>query len=276
MTKPPLSQLAKGKWQAILPALGVGKEYLTGKHGPCPICQDGRDRFRFDNKDGRGTYFCSQCGSGDGIELVKKVHGWDFRQAAPEIEKLLPGAQAIQIRHGRDIDVVREEMNTIWRQAKPLADVPATARWWDRRVGEVPVTPELRAIRSLLCTGYNDHPAMVARIRDPEGKPCSLHRTYLTSDGEKAAVGEARRVMDIQLPKGCAVRLHEVTDVLGVAEGIETAWACWLMFEVPTWALLNAGNMKGFVPPPEVRRSRRQLHLCHPRRPRRQLHRPAP
>ena len=48
------AELASGRWHGILTALGVPQEFLTGKHGPCPIC-GGKDRFRFDNKNGRGT-----------------------------------------------------------------------------------------------------------------------------------------------------------------------------------------------------------------------------
>ena len=44
----------------------------NGRHCPCPVC-GGKDRFRFDNKDGRGTYICNQCCSGDGLELIKTI-----------------------------------------------------------------------------------------------------------------------------------------------------------------------------------------------------------
>lgn len=42
---------AAGRWRAILLSLGVNERALSGKHGPCPLC-GGRDRFRFDDKDG--------------------------------------------------------------------------------------------------------------------------------------------------------------------------------------------------------------------------------
>lgn len=38
-------------------------------HGPCPHC-GGKDRFRMDDLEGRGTWFCNQCGAGDGLDLV--------------------------------------------------------------------------------------------------------------------------------------------------------------------------------------------------------------
>ena len=64
----PLKDRAQGRWSGILPALGIGESFLTGKHGPCPLC-GGKDRWRWDNREGRGTWICSKCGAGDGIAL---------------------------------------------------------------------------------------------------------------------------------------------------------------------------------------------------------------
>jgi hypothetical protein len=78
---------ANGRWGEILPALGVFAEALTGKHGPCPGC-GGRDRFRFDDREGRGTWICGGGGSlasGDGFDLLRHAHGWDFTQALHEV-----------------------------------------------------------------------------------------------------------------------------------------------------------------------------------------------
>ncbi|WP_250206017.1 primase-helicase zinc-binding domain-containing protein, partial [Escherichia coli] len=43
---------ARGHWAQILPALGVN--ILKNRHQPCPVC-GGKDRFRFDDQEGRGT-----------------------------------------------------------------------------------------------------------------------------------------------------------------------------------------------------------------------------
>ncbi|VTM37715.1 Zinc binding domain / DNA primase [Klebsiella quasipneumoniae] len=66
-----ISKQSVGKWEFILQSLGI-RIPEGGKHGPCPKC-GGKDRFRFDNKDERGTWFCNHCGSGDGIDIVKLV-----------------------------------------------------------------------------------------------------------------------------------------------------------------------------------------------------------
>jgi putative DNA primase/helicase len=246
-------QAAKGKWPSILAAAGIDGKYLTDRHGPCPIC-GGNDRFRFDDKDGKGTFYCNGCGAGDGFSLLQKALDMPFAEALRKVSELSGTAQPVRVRQGRDVKTVRDEMNALWRGAKPLEEVEATRLWWFRRLGSIPVTTELRAVRSLSCPGKGDWPGMVARIMDREGKPCSLHRTYLTNDGQKAPIDSPRRVMDISLPDGCAVRLQPVGEEMAVAEGIENAASCNVMFGLPTWALLNAQNMKKFIPPPGVRR----------------------
>lgn len=255
--KPKLADQAKGKWPSILAAIGVSRDHLTGRHGPCPLCSPGgagTDRFRFDNKDGRGSFYCSQCGSGDGIEFVKRFLGVEFKDAAREIEKHVGSAAPIAIRQGRSADEVKREMNDIWKGSRPIGENPATVLWWSARVGLLPDSTELRSSQSLFCPGHGSWPGMVARVRDAEGKPINLHRTYLTPEGHKAAIPEPRRVMDAPLPKGCAVRLQPAAETMGIAEGLETAISCWLMFAIPTWAALTAENLTGWNPPEGVKR----------------------
>src|SRR5438105_7392910 len=79
---------ARYRWREILPRLGVETRFLTNKHGPCPLC-GGKDRFRFDDKDGEGSYICGQCGAGVGVILLRKLKGWDYRTACDEIDKTI-------------------------------------------------------------------------------------------------------------------------------------------------------------------------------------------
>lgn len=74
---------ACGNWPAILTALGIDAEHLRNRHGPCPGC-GGHDRFRFDDRDGRGTWYCGGGGnpeSGDGFDLLRHVHGYARKDA---------------------------------------------------------------------------------------------------------------------------------------------------------------------------------------------------
>lgn len=74
---------ARGRWPEILTGLGIDPAHLTNRHGPCPGC-GGTDRFRFDDRDGRGTWICGGGGdptAGDGFDLVGHVLGLDKRDA---------------------------------------------------------------------------------------------------------------------------------------------------------------------------------------------------
>ncbi len=57
---------------------------IKNRHQACPVC-GGADRFRFDDKEGRGTWFCNQCGAGDGLKLVEKVFGISASEAAGKV-----------------------------------------------------------------------------------------------------------------------------------------------------------------------------------------------
>ena len=251
----PLKDRAQGRWAGILPTLGIGESFLTGRHGPCPLC-GGKDRWRWDNLEGRGTWICSKCGAGDGIALVMQKHGWDFRQAAKQIETIIGSAPANVPKPGRSDRDKRDAMNKLWRLSKAVDADDPVGRYLYRRVG-------LTSFPSCLRTAYDlryqsdypsFHPAMIAMVTAPDGAPSSLHRTYLTADGRKASVDEPRRMMPGTIAKGSAVRLAPPMDVLGIAEGIETALSASALFAVPCWAAVNAGMLAAWQPPPEVKR----------------------
>lgn len=74
-----------GTWRQTLE--GYGCHLPSGRHhGPCPVC-GGKDRFRFDDKEGRGTWFCSQCDpqSGGGLLLLSRFLGKPTIEVANEL-----------------------------------------------------------------------------------------------------------------------------------------------------------------------------------------------
>lgn len=82
---------AQGRWHnLILPALGIDVPGNPRKHGPCPFC-GGRDRFRFDDRDGLGSWFCNQCDpqAGDGFALAMKVRRCTFPEALQLVADIL-------------------------------------------------------------------------------------------------------------------------------------------------------------------------------------------
>lgn len=82
---------ARGRWPEILPALNVPRDALRAKHGPCPGC-GGKDRYRFDDRGGDGTWYCSGGGEprhGDGFDLLGHVHGWAPAEALEAVGRHL-------------------------------------------------------------------------------------------------------------------------------------------------------------------------------------------
>lgn len=100
-------------------------------------------------------------------------------------------------------------------------------------------------------------PAILFLILDPSGKPASIHRLYITEDGIQADVDQCKkvaRVPDDTTLTGGAIRLSPVTsEVMGVAEGMETAQACELGTKIPVWSCVYATLLGGFVPPAGVK-----------------------
>lgn len=86
-----LQESARGRWPSILGTLGIDVR-TDGRHSPCPAC-GGKDRFRFDDQDGRGTWFCNQCDpqAGDGLALVRNVRKCDLKTAAQLAQDALGG-----------------------------------------------------------------------------------------------------------------------------------------------------------------------------------------
>ncbi|AXY34572.1 TOPRIM and DUF927 domain-containing protein [Yersinia pseudotuberculosis] len=80
---------AKGHWDAIFQRLDIP---TNRGEGECPSC-GGKTRYRFDDREGRGTYHCSHCGAGTGLDLVMKVNQCDARSAA----EMVAGVMALPL-----------------------------------------------------------------------------------------------------------------------------------------------------------------------------------
>lgn len=90
-----IKSAATGRWREILSCAGVDHSVMDGKHHPCPLC-GGTDRFRFDDKEGRGTWFCNQCGgsdhsggAGDGLELAHRLNGGSFPDTLKMVAQII-------------------------------------------------------------------------------------------------------------------------------------------------------------------------------------------
>lgn len=245
---------ARGKWRGIMMALGVPEKALSGDHTACPMC-GGKDRFRFDDQDRRGTYICGQCGAGDGIKFAIEVTGLPFREACDRIDAIVGNVTPDA---GRPKPELTEEkrrafLREAWVNSKPVTEGDLAHKYLTTRGCAERVYPEgLRLHPSMRDGAGGVRPAMLGVIVGPDGKAVSLHRTFLRPDGmAKAEMESPRKLMPGELPEGACVRLSEWTGrgTIGIAEGIETAMSASLIFGVPVWAAISSGIMAKWIPP---------------------------
>ena len=246
---------ARGKWKGILATLGVSPDHLTGKHGPCPMC-GGKDRFRFDNKGGDGTYFCSGCGAGNGFDLLRGVNNWDFKTAAREVDQVVGNIAPEPLAKPMDDEQRRDMLNRLWNAGVTIrADNPASRYIGSRRLFLPQNADCLRYVERCPVPGGGFLPAVIAMVANADGKPANIHRTFIAPDGSgKAQIDEPRAMMPGRIPDGAAIRLASVHgERLGIAEGWETALAATAKFNVPTWSAINSTILAKWWPPAGVR-----------------------
>lgn len=242
---------AIGRWPGILSSLGVDAQFLQNKHGPCPAC-NGIDRYRFDDKNGRGTWICSHCGSGDGFSLLQRLFGWDFKHAAKEVDRIV-GTVPLTIATPERTDKSKlQALRTTWQASRTVIEGDPVWRYLHRRSGIQTVPTDLRFHPSLKHSDGGFHPAMLALMRYPDGTAASIHRTYLTDGGDKAAVSTVKKFMSGKPLNSACVRLSAPSSRMGIAEGIETALAASHRFDVPVWAATNATLLQEWIPPPGI------------------------
>jgi putative DNA primase/helicase len=247
----------RGKWQGVLPDLGIDSKYLTKKQGPCPMCY-GRDRFSFDDIDGDGTWICRKCGAGDGFALVMQKNNKNFREVIFLIEELLPSVKEVfQPKKVLSEEDRRSKLNKLWLSGSRIDNSCAAGKYLTSRVGFIPDCNDIKGVQKIAYYEMDNprptfYPGMIALIRDWLGSPVNIHRTFLTSRGVKAPVSDPKRVMQGDVPKGSAIRLSPPASKIGIAEGIETALSATAIFGTPCWATINSGRMKSWFAPAGV------------------------
>lgn len=254
--KPRTTDEAVGRWPGILQALGIDARFLSNKHGPCPVCA-GTDRYRFDDKDGRGTWICSYCGSGDGISLLRRVFGWSFAEAAKQVDRFVGTVPAGPIASARTEESKVRALTRTWAAGRAVVEGDPVWLYLNRRVGLSAAPADVRfhpALRYTDADGKDlgQFPAMIARLRYPDGTGASIHRTYLTEAGEKAPVPQVKKIMAGKPLNTAAVMLAPAGRCVGIAEGIETALAASHRFSVAVWAATNAVLLESWAPPAGV------------------------
>jgi len=256
-------------WKEVLSKAGIDDSHLRNKHGPCPIC-GGKDRFRFDNRRGLGDWFCNQCGSGRGLDLLMKSQKLPFLDAAKLVLSL---AGIDQQQDAPTVPLPRKSyaeaeiasptprVIALLKQSCQIEDCEPARRYMQAR-GLWPLPP-MHKLRAHPSVDYwqegkrvGQFPALIAAVRDVNGQIVTAHVTYLEQYGAKISIYEPRKILSgMQGRAGCAVRLMHVDgEILGIGEGIETCFSAAAIHGMPVWAALNTSLLSKFDPPAEVKR----------------------
>lgn len=249
---------ARGRWKSILIKLGVEEKVLDGRHHACPVTGEGDDRFRFSNKDGKGSFFCGcNNGSGDGMQLLKCKFGMDFKAAAVAVEEII-GATEVDddtkkksaVTALADLKAIQSAVRSQCRSLRLLEEMTSYLR--GRGIDQIPAALQVANLNYAIGP-QRTYAAMVAKFVNRDGKPVTYHITYL-ENGKKADIKRQRVIATPAIPMaGGAVRLYPLDGKrLGVAEGIETAISASILYGMPVWACLNTAMLEAFDPPDEV------------------------
>lgn len=269
-------ELARGRWCSILsalaPMIAPALEH-AGRHVSCPV-HGGKDGFRvFRDIDLSGGTICNTCGNyPDGFATLMWINGWDFKTALQAVADYLgdrheskPVARQSLVKHDSDDKKLRQALNRVWKESILLHEKgaePALIYLARRGIDHLPDAGIVRFHPALPyyegSQWMGDYPAMVSLVSDIAGNPVTIHRTYLTMDGCKAAVESPRKLMRYpgnRTITGGAIRLKTFcVPTLGIAEGLETALAVREGTELPVWCVINATLLEKFTPPTFVKK----------------------
>lgn len=275
-TLPEIKELAKGRWATVFEELAPELHEAMANapnHVPCPV-HGGTDGFRlFEHYHETGRGICNTCGpQKSGIDMLMWVKGWDLKTTIRHVADFLredevdprpePSFKKEDIRPRVDPKIAEARLRRVWQETRPIEGTPAEAYLLKRGIWRENLSKVLRYHPKMVYvdnaakrkTGY--FPCLIAPVCNIEGKIVTLHRIYLTEEGDKAPVEEVKKMMSPRLPlNGSAIRLFPAEyDVLGVAEGIETALAVHAISRMPVWSCVTAGLMEKVEIPGHIKR----------------------
>jgi len=247
-----LKSNADGRWLSIFDSLCITVPLPPGKHGKCPICNDGDDRFRLDRDTKRGSLFCNQCcpQAGDGWALVQGAKNVDFIGAAKLVQEIIGGCKVENTFNTCEQADPKIALREIWKNSEAYTGTGIIKEYFEARglkllPNNIRFSSECYESDTKKC-----YPAMLGIVQNKEGAPVTIHRTYLEGS-KKADIQSPKKLMPgVEKLCGVSVRLFiHKNDLLGIAEGIETAIAATQLFNIPTWAAINSTLLTTWEPP---------------------------
>lgn len=274
-----LKQRLSGRWLRALcdlaPSLRLAAERV-GQNVPCPVdgSEEGFRLLRDANETGGG---CKQSFRvfPEGIELLMWLNDWSFTKTFDELEAWL-GDKPVDVGRSNTSLLVQKPvdetwlknwLNRIWNEALPITHTkayPARAYFYSRRIFQAATAAsDIRFHPNLKYKDQNNnlvgtYGAVLLKVRNNEGKPVSIHRTYITKCGRKVDLGKLNKPKKMtpslhQRSKGRHCRLFAPQHgCLGLSEGLETALAVYQAKQFPVWPGISTSMVQGFVPPKGV------------------------
>ena len=274
-----------GHWlsafSTLAPCLDHAVERL-GRNVSCPV-NGGTDGFRLfiDANDTGGGVKHSLGVFPQGIDLLMWVNDWNFVQTYDSLNDWLGGDSCSLSQPSRVLPSIpelsieevakrRSWLNSIWSESLSLSSSeaePAMRYFTSRCINFSAMSSrDIRFHPSLSYTNYDTGEylgrfgAILSLLRNNNGQPVTLHRTYLDSDGFKLNLGndlDCRKMcppVDRKVP-GRHIRMFEPVDgTIGICEGIETAMAIYEATSIPVWPCISASMMQSFSPPPGIKK----------------------
>lgn len=274
-----LRDQARGQWPRIVSRLApeVYDAYQKGHraHINCPMpSHGGDDDFRvFKDFEETGGAICT-CGNfTDGFQVVRLRNNWSFPVVLKEVHEVLNGISSTNVvpfipREKKepevDITKVKEALKRAIGASFPASSPEGSKLWtYFLNRGIWPSESIMDDLRYAPSMPYyykkkfvGNYPCQLGIMRNHDGRAISIHRTYLSADcSGKADVIKPRKLMIASKPfDGAAIRLGAPTEVLGVAEGLETAYAVSQATGTTCWSCISATILGNFVPPVGVKR----------------------
>lgn len=233
---------ALGRWKdLIFPAFGIQVPAKRNQHGPCPIC-GGKDRFRCDDKQGKGSWICNQCGAGDGFGLIEKSRNMNYSTVLKEVGAVLGLSTETKVtdedrrkwkeraeQQARDAEMQE-------RKEQESASKRAARIWAGKSVDRDCPYLERKQVNNYGCK-INGKGNLIVPLFDAQGKIWNIQEIH--ADGYKPFLFGGR-------VGGCFFVLGEITQpdqVICIAEGYATAASIRQATSHVTVVAFNSGNI---------------------------------
>ncbi|POR10854.1 toprim domain-containing protein [Diaphorobacter sp. LR2014-1] len=271
-------------WGKLLIADGFDSSLFNKKHQDCPICGAvkgfragyiGNDSWRWVCKgctsskyESAYEFMCKHYGFTSATQLFKHIYQQTLSNEVA-VKKALAAPKRVEENSAERIEKSLRATAFLWGKSRQVRENDPVWKYLNRRVpGLTQIPSDIHYTKAQYWeTDSSDRPqhladydAMVLRGYSPQGQLVQMHTTYLTEDGQKAPVENVKKTRP-----GCgfgsyAFRIGMPRDgVLGLSEGIETALAASVLYDMTVWPCHSSSVLQNFEVPDDMKTEIRQI-----------------